>query len=94
MKEYRVARFAERSSRNVARASVKQSIHMEAKCDRRPRRYGNLLYALPLLLTFFCPVATDITGKSQEREFFLLAIHIKETVTRAGQQKEHKRDYF
>jgi hypothetical protein len=89
-----VAKLAERTSRNVARASVKRSIHMEAKCDRRPRRYGNLLYALPLLLTFFCPVATDITGKSQEGKFFLLAVHINETITRVGEQKEHKRDYF
>ncbi|XP_033607593.1 lachesin-like [Cryptotermes secundus] len=34
---------------------------MEDKCARRPRRYGNLLFALPLLCIFVCPVATDIT---------------------------------
>jgi hypothetical protein len=39
---------------------------MEEKCERRPRRYGNLLFALPLLCVFVYPVATDITGKSEE----------------------------
>jgi hypothetical protein len=40
---------------------------MEEKFDRRkPRRYGILLFALPLLCIFVCPVATDITGKSDE----------------------------
>lgn len=64
--EYRVAWLAERSSRDVARAPVESSIHMDEKCDRRPRRYGILLFALPLLCIFVCPVATDITGKSEE----------------------------
>jgi hypothetical protein len=63
--EYRVASLDDRCSRNVARAPVQKSIHMETQCDCRPRRHGNLLFTLPLLSIFFCPVATDITGKSR-----------------------------
>jgi hypothetical protein len=64
--EYRVAELFQRSSRDVARALADSDMHMEGKCDCRSRRYGNLLLALPLLCIFVCPVATDITGKSEE----------------------------
>jgi hypothetical protein len=58
-------------SRDVARALDKRNVHMEDACYRKPRRYGNLFIALPLLGVFVCPVTTDITGKSNSTRFSL-----------------------
>ncbi|XP_021923930.1 neurotrimin-like isoform X4 [Zootermopsis nevadensis] len=58
---YRLVRWVELASRDVARALGKRKVHMGDACNRRPRLYGNLFIALPLLGVFICPVTTDIT---------------------------------
>jgi hypothetical protein len=60
---YRLVTRAGRASCDVARAVDRRSIHMEAVCEPKSRSCSHLLYVLPLLGAFVCPVITDITGK-------------------------------